>query len=68
MMLCRNIQPRRTLRWPIFRGVWISVAAGDAFPVHATDLDLPGVAEVFDILLKEKLITIEETGLVPVLH
>jgi hypothetical protein len=68
MMLCRNIQPRRTLRWPCFPGVYVSIAAGDVFPVHSSDLALPGVAEVFDILRKEKMITIEETGLIPVLH
>jgi hypothetical protein len=68
MILCRNIQPRRTLRWPCFPNVYASIAAGDTFFVHASDLDLPGVAEVFDILLKEKMITIEDTGVEPLLH
>jgi len=44
------------------------VAPGDTFFVHESDFDLPGVSEAFDVLLQEKLIRIEATGIEPLLH
>jgi hypothetical protein len=67
--LCRNIQRRRTLAWPIFPGVVLEVAAGERFAVHASDFALvPGLGDAFAVLVKECMVEIEETGLVPVLH
>jgi hypothetical protein len=51
MILCRNIQPRRTLRWQGFPDVWLPVAPGDTFFVHESDFDLPGVSEAFDVMV-----------------
>jgi hypothetical protein len=67
-MLCRNIQPRRTLRWQVAPGAWIEVAAGALFPVHATDFDMPGVRDAFDVMVKERMIEVEETDVLPILH
>jgi hypothetical protein len=44
------------------------IAPGDVFLVDASELDLPGVAAAFDVMVLEKLIRIEQTGIEPLLH
>lgn len=69
MILCKNIQPRRSLRWPIWPGFVVPIAAGERFMVHSSDFDQqPGLSDTFDVMLRERMIAIVETGVVPVLH
>lgn len=68
MILCRNMQQRRWLRWPVGAGAWISIPPGETFLVHSTDLDAPGVTAAMQALLREGIVVIEDVDLVPVVH
>lgn len=68
MILCRNAQRRRWLRWPVGPGVCIAVPPGESFLVHSTDLDAPGVSATMQVLLREGIVVIEEIGVAPVVH
>ena len=61
MILCRNIQRRRTLRWPIFPGVAVPIAAGDSFLFDASDFDA-------NPCLGDVVVAIEDTSVQLVLH
>jgi hypothetical protein len=68
MILCRNLQPRRPLCWPIAPGGSVPIIAGDTFVVHYSDLDQLGLADTFNALVDEKIIAIIETGISPAFH
>lgn len=56
------------LLWPIAPGVVVQVPAGAIFEVHRSDLDQPGVGDAFEVLVRERLIEVIETGIKPLLH
>ena len=67
MILCKN-RGKKSLHWPIGGDAWLTIAPGETFALHESDIEPPGLATAFRVLKEQGRIEVVETGLFPLLH